>query len=279
MYNKVLLILAFGAAAACTEALRALEEKEPLADSAFIVYGDTGTGPADVFIYDAEGLQGLEAHLRLEPGQTGGSVQLSAGAKIAAVICNSPYEFNDEALGKYSSFSQVVFNFPDDDPYNPASSGTAYFIAGEDFMVQVDKLMCEVVLEEVSNGLDPGDYPLLENPRVWLCNLNASAEIMRTSDFRPVEMISKSSAVELPCDVGFFPQRPGITLHCYPVNTELGIVGTPQCSIVLECSVRGELREYRSALPSIPRGGTVHVSVRITEEGAEYSYSVRPVRR
>ena len=279
MYNKVLLILAFGAAAACTEALRALEEKEPLADSAFIVYGDTGTGPADVFIYDAEGLQGLEAHLRLEPGQTEGSVQLSAGAKIAAVICNSPYEFNDEALGKYSSISQVVFNFPDDDPYNPASSGTAYFIAGEDFMVQVEKLMCKVVLEEVSNGLDPGDYPLLENPRVWLCNLNASAEIMRTSDFRPTELLSRGEVRSLPYDVGLFPQRPGIVLHCYPVEAELGIVGTPQCSIVFECTVRGELRDYRSALPSIPRGGTVHVSVRITEEGAEYSYSVRPVRR
>lgn len=243
------------------------------AGCAFEITSDCPVASVDILVYADEGLRPLERHIHLDtgPGGTGvwtDSLVLGKGGKMAVAFGNLPWRLNIDALGNYANAEQMSVRFEDDDPEFPACSGTATFAAGEDFRLSLRPLMCRVVVSEVSNHLE--GYTRVEDPRVYLRNMNASAELLRGDGFRPSELIGRSAVLPLPCDIGLFAQYPEAVLYCYPDDSGTDILGTPARELVFECEIRGETREFREPLPPSGRGSTLRYSVRIGENGAEF---------
>lgn len=223
----------------------------------------------DIFIYSASGTCELETHIKTERPDTV-ELSLKEGDKTAVVIANCPYEFNVSALSRIDSMELVRMSFSDDDPGCPVMSGTAEFRAGRLCLVEIAPLMCTIRLVEVVNNMD--GYRCLEDPRVGLMNTNTSAELIRASGFRPVEIDTDAHYESLPCDVGMFPQHPGTELFCYPNDSTVPTAGTPATSIIFECSIDGEKQVYSYQLPPMGRNSRISLTLTVDAPG-KYTFS------
>lgn len=225
----------------------------------------------DLFIYAAEGLRTLEKQLTYDELQEELNIPTLPGAKRIVGIANSPRRFNSKALERYDAMEQLCFNYTDDDPDRPILGGAARTVEeiGE---IHLQPLLCGITLTKVCNTLD--GYELLENPRVRLRDLPNAAEILRQQEFRPTELIDAGAWTPLPYDVGYFPQKPGITLWCYPNDTPEDVLGVPRPWLEFECTIRGANCSFEVPLPPLPRACTIEVTLTIDGPG-EYTYDVR----
>ena len=216
----------------------------------------------DVFAYDADGLH--ELILTRRYGFLPDSLLLYGpvtGMTVVAVA-NSPVGFNSEALGRYDSIELLTYRFEDDSPAAPLMSGVASVGADRSAIVSLTPMMSRVVLGEVCNELK--NYVRLEDPRITLENMNASAELLRTKGFYPSETVAEPQVKRLPYDIGIFPQRPGTELFCYPNDSQDATIGTPATVFVFECEIRGATRRFRIPLPSLKRNSTTYVYLTVT---------------
>ena len=225
----------------------------------------------DLFVYDGGGTQALEKHLLYDRLPDSLSFLTTAGEKILVGIANSPRRFNLAALGRYDAMQKLAFSFSDDDPACPVL-GAAATTAGQAGALDLRSLLCRIVLRTVTNTLD--GYELLEEPRVRLTDLPDNAEILREKDFRPTELLDAGPWAALPCDVGFFPQEPGISLWCYPNDTPEEILGVPRPSLEFECRIAGETCSFTVPLPPLPRGCSKEVDLTVDGPG-KYTYQIR----
>jgi hypothetical protein len=108
---------------------------------------------------------------------------------------------------------------------------------------------------------------------VWMCGELAET-ILRQQDFRPAELIDATPWTALPCDVGYFPQEPRLSLWCYPNDTPESILGTPRPSLEFECRIGGETCSFEVPLPPLPRGCTKEVALTI-DGPDEFHYIIR----
>ena len=228
----------------------------------------------DLFVYDAAGIRALEAHTH--PGGKGLSrdtvrVRVPEGEKIYVAIANSPRRLNLKALSQFDAMSQLTFSFSDDDPACPILGGICT-TAERSGTVELQPLLCRVVLASVSNTMESLD--LLENPRVRLRDLPDGAEILRQRDFRPTELLDAGPWAELPCDVGFYPQEPGIVLWCYPNDTPENILGVPRPTLEFVCEIRGETCTFPIQLPPLSRGAGVEVELSVDDPDS-FRYRIR----
>ena len=219
----------------------------------------------DVFAYDADGLQQLilSRHYDFLPD----SLLLYGpvtGMTVVAVA-NSPVGFNSEALGRYDSIEMLTYRFEDDSPQAPLMSGMASVGADRAALITLTPMLSRVALGEVSNELK--NYVRLEDPRITLENMNASAELLRTKGFYPSETVAEPPVMRLPYDIGIFPQRPGTELFCFPNDSEDATIGTPATVFVFECEIRGATSRFRIPIPSIKRNSTTYVDVTVTANG------------
>ena len=225
----------------------------------------------DLFVYDAGGTQPLEKHLLYDRLPDSLAFLTTEGEKILVGIANSPRRFNLSALGRFDAMQKLSFSFAEDDPACPVL-GAAATTAGQAGEMVLKGLLCRITLRTVTNTLD--DYELLEEPRVRLIDLPDNAEILREKDFRPAELLDAGPWVALPCDVGFFPQEPHISLWCYPNDTPEEILGVPRPSLEFECRIDGSLCSFDIPLPPLPRGCSKEVE--LTVDGPDsFSYGVR----
>ena len=225
----------------------------------------------DLFVYDGSGTQALEKHLLYDRLPDSLSFLTAAGEKILVGIANSPRRFNLAALGRYDAMQKLAFSFSDDDPACPVL-GAAATTAGQAGALDLRSLLCRIVLRTVTNTLD--GYELLEEPRVRLIDLPDNAEILREKDFRPAELLDAGPWAALPCDVGFFPQEPGISLWCYPNDTPEEILGVPRPSLEFECRIAGQTCSFTVPLPPLPRGCSKEVDLTVDGPGI-YTYQIR----
>ena len=224
----------------------------------------------DLFIYSADGLRTLERQVTLKAPQDTLLLPTLPGEKILVGIANSPRRFNRKALERYDAMEQLAFNFTDDDPQLPVLGGFCT-TKGNDGEIQLQPLLCRVVLTKICNTMD--DYELLENPRIRLCDLPDAAEVLREKDFRPTELIDAGEWAALPYDIGYFPQQPGTELWCYPNDTPENVLGVPRPTLELECLIRGQRCSFEVPLPPLTRG--CKKSVEITVDGpGSYHYAV-----
>ncbi len=225
----------------------------------------------DLFCYSDAGTQPLEVYRRYDNPPDTVILMAPEGRKRLVAIANSPHSFNLAALGRYDTIRQLSFSFSDDDPAVPILGGSAEG-AAPDAVLRLTPLLCRIVLASVANTMD--GYELLEDPRVRLRDLPDEAEILRTEEFRPSQLIDAGSWAALPHDVGYFPQSCGINLWCYPNDTPEDILGTPRPSLELECRIRGETSTFEVPLPPLPRACTKEVELIINGPG-DYRYRIR----
>ena len=123
-------------------------------------------------------------------------------------------------------------------------------------------LMSRVQLCEIGNTMK--GYVRLEDPRVYLENMNSSAEVMRTMGFRPSEMLEGKRPQPLPYDIGIFVQHPMTELFCYPNDSEGSAVGTPLTRLVLECEIKGKTCRFPVELEGLGRNKTLHIDISVS---------------
>ena len=225
----------------------------------------------DLFVYAADGIRGLEQHRHLDHLPDELCLRTPPGEKLLAAVANSPRGFNLKALERYDAMERLSFPFADDDPDTPilGGSGATQELTGTD---SLQPLLCRVVLSAVCNTMD--DFELLENPRVRLRDLPDAAEILRQQDFRPTELLDAGPWTALPCDVGFFPQEPGITLWSYPNDTPEDILGVPRPTLEFACEIRGKTCSFDIPLPPLARAATVKTEITI-DGPDDFRYKIR----
>ena len=225
----------------------------------------------DLFIYSADGLRSLERQVTLDAPQDTLLLPTLPGEKILVAIANSPRRLNRKALERYDTMEQLSFNFADDRPERPILGGVCT-TENHDGEIHLQPLLCRITLTKISNTMD--GYELLESPRVRLRDLPDAAEILREKEFRPSELIDSDRWVELPYDVGYFPQDLALELWCYPNDTPEDVLGVPRPSLELECTIQGKTCTFEVPLPPLPRGCTKQVE--ITVDGpSSYRYTVQ----
>ena len=225
----------------------------------------------DLFIYDAQGTQALERHLQLDSVPEELQVTTTEGEKILVGIADSPRRFNLAALGRFDAMQKLAFSFRDDSPEQSVQGGWCT-TEGQAGKLELQPLLCRIVLASVCNTMD--GYVLLEDPRIRLRDLPAAAEILREQEFRPAELLDAGAWTSLPCDVGYFPQEPGIPLWCYPNDTPEEILGVPRPSLDFECRIDGELYTFEVPMPPLPRGCTKEVEL-VVDGPYNHHYKVR----
>lgn len=229
---------------------------------------------ADCFIYSGSGTKRLEKHFRTEGQVKETAVPVTAGSKTVVMVLNCPYTFNLAALDRLESFELLEFAFSDDDPDFPLMAARCDAEAGSTTRLKPTKLLCSVGIAAVSNNL--GGDTLLEEPRVRLTGISRSAKVMQEKDFRPVEIDEYGEWVPLPYDVGFYTQRPGTALFCYPNDTPEDVLGSQKTGLQLECRINGEKKLFDFGLPPLPRG--CRIDVELTIESADYARAIVPSR-
>ena len=250
----------------------------PVVDSSFACIHVLADGcevhNLDLFVYDAKDVRALDAHLMLSA--MGGlpdtvRIRVPTGEKRFVAIANSPRRFNLKALERYDAMEQLSFAFNDDDPARPILSGCCDAPEQRGTVV-LQPLLCRVVLASICNTMD--DFELLESPRVRLRDLPDRVEILRQKDFRPAELLDAGPWVELPHDIGFFPEEPAVTLWCYPNDTPEDVLGVPRPSLELACEIKGETCSYSVPLPPIARGACVEVEITVGGPD-DFRYKIR----
>lgn len=212
----------------------------------------------DLFIYDADGAKELLDYRRYDFLPDSVLLYGTGQERMMVAIANSCFDFNTDALSRFDSIEMIVWNFEDDSPGTPVMSGTCEIAPGGRSSITLTPLMARVQLGEISNSMK--GYLRLENPRLYLDNMNASAELLRTVGFRPSETVDDPPVTPLPYDIGIFPQNPGTQVFCYPNDTP-GTIGTPATAIVLECEICGVTHNFSTSIPSVARNSTTRIDI------------------
>jgi len=261
-------------------------EGESVLDSLVTVLAPPpGVHSLDVFVYEASGLKRLQAARRVVAGVGGAGsgkdgclcdsvfLKLPVGDKIIAAVGDSPYGFKASALGTYDALSHLTVLYYDEDIERPLQSGQVSCKAGDTVKVTLSGLLVPITLEEVSHEF--AGYDCLEDPKIILKDAAASVEIFREVGFRPSDTVSDTLGMrsmmweKLPCDIGFYPQNPGVTLYCYPNDD-----GPVQTSFVLEGKYKKQIVSFPYKLPALKKGYSYRLKLEIGETPSVFSYEL-----
>ena len=215
----------------------------------------------DVLVYDADDIGSLESWKRYDYLPDSLVIRGAKKAKRAVVIVNSPRTFNRIAIDRYDSMELLCCEFDEDSPEAPLMSGTCQLLPEASGHISLTPLMSRVQLCEISNTMK--GYARLEDPRIYLENMNSAAEVMRGSGFRPSELLDDTRKKPLPFDIGIFSQKPMTELFCYPNESPEATVGSPQTILVLECEIYGNTCRFPVTLGEIGRNKTLHVNITV----------------
>ncbi len=215
----------------------------------------------DLLVYSADGIQELR-HKRYYEHLPDSVILYGPSEAVTVVaVANSPDPLFSNPPLRFDAAEQLQCELSSDSPSHPLMSGTANFNAGEGGTVQVCPLMCKVMLGVITNNLK--NYVRLEDPRIYLENVNSGAEILRSGGFRPSELLATTDKVPLPYDIGVFSQSPGTALFCYPNDSAAITIGTPATFLVLECEISGSTRQFKIQLPALRRNSTTRVDISV----------------
>lgn len=230
----------------------------------------------DYFVYNAAGVCPLEYYERVEgAGGCSAVYEAAGGDKTVVCIVNCPYPPNTEALSRYDAIEALTLALADEDPALPVLTGTAALqtdAAGKAAAkVNVTPLLCRIEVSRIIN--DIGGYSLVEDPVLYLSDINTEAELLRTDGFRQKETGLCSEKVVLAHDIGASGIAPHAVFYVYPNDSRESGAGTPATAIVLEGSIRGEKRSFRVDIPPFGRGTSLSAALTLEAETAEAEFS------
>ncbi|MBO6169952.1 MAG: hypothetical protein J6O51_08280 [Bacteroidales bacterium] len=219
----------------------------------------------DLLIYKADGIKELrdKRHYDFLPDSI-----LIYGPRedlVAVAIANYPQELFSCPPERFEEAEGLICDFESDSPGRPLMSASCNIEQGEGASLMLIPLMSKVKLGQISNNQKK--YVRLEDPRIYLENVNASAEILRLGGFRPAELLQAPVRAPLPYDIGIFTQSPGTELFCYPNDSAEATIGTPSTVLVLECEIKGETCRFSTSLPAIRRNTVTYVDISVNGPG------------
>lgn len=231
---------------------------------------------ADFFIFSSAGTCPLEYYERVE-GDTACRAEYEgiAGDKTAVCIIDSPWSFNIEALSRYSSIEELSLELNDDNPESPVMTGRTEFATDTDgeaeARILVTPLLCRIEVARIYNEI--GAYTLLEDPVLYLQDINTEAELLRTNGFRQKETGLCTQKTPLAHDIGASGIEPHAVFYVYPNDSRESGAGTPATSIVLEGTVRGKACSYRVALPPFGRAARLSATLTLEKDAATAEFN------
>lgn len=228
--------------------------------------GSTAVRTVDVLIWRDTLDRSLSGHVRTGPA---GALKLPRpkGGCIVAAIANNPYELNTDALARYESAELLIMMYRDEDPVFPLLSSVSR--AEDDTLsLFLQPLLCPVKVLSISNHTGK----LLRSPSVCLTGVNASAEMLRSSGFRPSYMVDSPAETAHPEmmlarlseDIGERTVFPDLTLFAYPNDAPDG-PGAMRTELMLSATVDGSPYTYSTPLPAFGRGSTVNVALTLPD--------------
>lgn len=228
---------------------------------------------ADLLVYDDSGLQKLAEHWHGK--DTCFRIRLAEGDYTFVVLANLNGELREESVSRYEYLESLDYRLADEDPDAPLMSGTAYGKSGGDISVSIEPLLCEVEIFSIESRLQNCDSPI-RDLCVYLMNVNALAEPLRKTGFRPSRMIDAGWLdmkeilslrcpgmlyIDLRCDLGRNALHPHRSLYCYPNDPAEAGLGTPWTAVAVEGSVDGERRCWVKELGPLKRAGRTGVDL------------------
>lgn len=230
---------------------------------------------ADVLIYDNSALRMLTAHLHSNTDRI--EVRLPAGDYTAVALAGIDGELVDAAVQRYESIEALRYRYCDEDPEEQFQSAVTSLVAGSECTLRLEPLLCEI--EVLSIG-QPGQGPRAKDLKLWLMNVNAEAEALRRSGFRPEKMLNcwdlsqkdldtmrrpRMMFLDLSCDMGRFDLYPHCSLYCYPNDDPDAGIGMPRTVLVLEATLSGQRRRWEYELGPLERGQKRSVCLQILD--------------
>lgn len=223
----------------------------------------------DVFMFNDDGLRKLDSYQRYDRPSRTLSIASTAGDKIVVAVANPPESgYSVRQVGTYDALEHLMAHLYEDDPEFPLMTGEGVVAAGGRCTISLEPMMSEVVLNSVLCDFSGKPYSgeLLENARVYLTNVNASAEILRQDGFKPLDILnagrlSERDMEQMACPsavvkdiytgigasrhaIGAAKRNVGVTLYAYPNDVQDESIGTPYTRLVLEGTVGGEKTYY-----------------------------------
>lgn len=261
--------------------------------------GPSGIRCLDLFFFNDDKLQRLDAYQRLEGSALTAAVGASrGGGKILAVLANSPAgRFRWADAGSLDALRGLHVRLQDEDPAHPQMSALVPVLAGGPAPVPVtlSPYTARVELESICCDFSGRPYAgaSLENVRVYLTQVSASVpavcdsvpvpvEILHAGRFKPGDMAGFLHP-EILCDnlsapVGRTRIRPGTVLFCFPNTAVADSPGAPPTRLVIEGTLEGRTCYYpleigRGAFagdpPGVLPGRTYRFGLTLTRRGAD----------
>lgn len=238
---------------------------------------------ADILIYDNSALRMLVAHRVVTDERL--SFKLKPGDYTVVALANLDGELVEAAVQRYESLESLCYRYCDEDPAAALMSAVTLISAGQKCRLELQPLLCEVEILSIERDFAGALADArAEDVRLYLQYVNAKAEPLRQTGFRPSEMLncgtfSKADlktmrcpemlCLELGCDVGRFALLPHRSLYCYPNDDRQAGIGAPRTELVLEATVQGKTETWKWRLPLMPRGSKVGLSLVISDVGLE----------
>ena len=221
----------------------------------------------DIFVFNDDGLQRLDSYQRIAYSPENGSLPYSASRrgkkKIVAIVNPQHEKYEWSGINSFQALLSVKSALEKEEEHKRLMSGTGYAYAGKDHTceIEVSPLVSEVVLNSIKCDFSSKPYSNaeLKNVRVYLTNVNASAPLLQTDNFKPEKLYNISgcsdedlqefSNPELICRslenaVGSQPIFPGIKLLCYPNESSEDSPGSPFTRLVIEGRINGKICYY-----------------------------------
>lgn len=240
----------------------------------------------DLFVFNDDGIQGLDSYKRDYAYSTGQfTAASSSGDKIIVAIANSQLTNDDIAdIRVYEDLIQLKTRLADETAEYPLMTGETRVCVGEqsECSVTLYPMLSEIFLSSVTCKMD-GAYAgkTLQKVKAYLTNVNGRTEMMRWDGFRPSEILNQGKLSESDMqalnyqrllysylgngqkiDNGYSYGK--TSLYCYPNDAAEESLGTPYTTLVIEGLLDGKTNYY---------------PVRINRKGYGHSVGVEGISR
>lgn len=260
-----------------------IEDSEPVvADFDLILKSSSNESLAnesliDLFVFNDDGLMRLDSYQRITYNPEDRHLPYSASRrgpkKIVAIINPQTEKYEWNAINSFQAMLAAKGALEKEAKDKRLMCGTGHTYAGKDktCKIEVTPLASEIVLNSIKCDFSSKPYKnaKLENVRVYLTNVNASASLLQSENFKPERLYNIAGCIDadimefrdpdLICQaiatpVGQQTLYPEIKLLCYPNESEEESPGSPFTRLVIEGLIDGKKCYYPISINRMESG-------------------------
>ena len=249
---------------------------------------NANAGALDVFFFNEDSLQRLDAYQRFSSGAALPLEGLScSGAKRIVALSNyadDPYQWSD--IQSYATLADRPFRLEEDSPQAPLLYGEASVEAGvtRTCELTLHPMLCRVCLRSLA--CDFGDRPYAGEPLqdvcAYLTHVSSLCHPMRAEE-APSAWINPGRMDSVAVESLSHPEMlfgriapevdgrrifPETTLYCYPNPAESPSFGQPVTTLVVEGTLRGRRYYYPIRLGAMEASTRVDIDLTLTRAGS-----------